>query len=131
MSQHQSVVEQTPITDWNSSIEITLPNLDTTTRRNIALVVRYRPSWISEDIEIAIETIAPDSVSITDTLQLRFRRHQSPRGEALIESIAYRQNSVWRQEGNYRVIITPTDKKIEGVEAVGINITPNKDITIE
>ncbi|MFI3277275.1 MAG: hypothetical protein SNH28_00275 [Rikenellaceae bacterium] len=130
IAQHQSVVEHTPVMGWSSMIEVSMPNLDTSTRRDISIVFRYRPAWISEEVNIAIETIAPDSVSVTDTLRLNFERYLSHRGESELRSIRYRQNSVWRQEGNYRVIITPiNNSSIDGVEAIGVNITPTEDIT--
>lgn len=106
---------------WAEPVTLVVANDDTLSLRRLSFVVRYDTDFRDDAVELDLNVIQPDAASFSENVLLCPSRPYSPSSVATTETIAYRDNSVLCQRGNYLFTITPL-KPVRGVEAIGINI---------
>ena len=113
----QAVMSDVDLYDWHEGAVVEVENGDTTTLRDLSLVIRSNRSFRADSIrlELFIETVG-------------FPMHHLHRAAALrnVDEIPYRRRVVLDRPGTYRITLTPT-ARIEGIEAVGINIVKSRE----
>lgn len=110
---------------WKSSdrVEIQFDNRDTVLRQDISLLIRYNNSFSHERVPLFITTVAPDSTYCEEQFLAQFESYFEPTSRFDEVAIPYRSNSVFTQEGTYTFIISPFVDQIEGVVAIGVDVS--------
>ncbi len=121
IASQSSVVENVNASGWRETKEITMMNSDTVTLRDLDIFMRYHPTLSPISFNISIESIAPDSTSCVEEITIYLDTSPDGRGVAKLSSHPYRKDVLWRQVGEYRLLITPTTT-VEGIEAIGVNV---------
>ncbi len=126
ISEHNSTFTAVEPEGWSAPAQLNIENVDTLTKRNITIYMRYRPSRELVELPLTITTTAPNGATASDEVTLYPARNKSSRWSStqLLE-VQYRINVVWSQTGRYRVEIEPKQEQ-RGVELIGINITQSK-----
>ncbi|MFI3328595.1 MAG: hypothetical protein SNH79_06395 [Rikenellaceae bacterium] len=125
-SEHNSSFVNVNPRGWSQSAAIAVENVDTVTRRDIAIYMRYRPSRELNDVSLTIQTTAPNEISASDKITLFPAQHKSNKWSSTqFMEVQYRMNVVWNQIGDYNIEITPAKEEL-GIELVGIKITESK-----
>ncbi len=110
---------------WRQVAPIAINNRDTTSMRDIAIVVRHQPHERLDSITLRITTQSPDSTRFTEKITIRLGAKRRRRlGATITEIVPYRENVVFGQRGIYNIGIYPTPP-LKGVEAIGVEIESN------
>ncbi len=107
---------------WQSAVEFTIDNQDTVSLREISIFARYQPSQeLVDSLPLHIVTIAPDRARVVEQLTLYFDRNSTTQWRRLYREMTYRQGVIWRQSGEYKMMIYPQQPTL-GVENIGITL---------
>lgn len=122
----QAVMSDVDLYDWHEGAVVEVENGDTTSLRDLSLVIRSNRSFRADSIRLELFIETPDSMQFTETVG--FPMHHLHRAAALrnVDEIPYRRRVVLDRPGTYRITLTPT-ARIEGIEAVGINIVKSRE----
>lgn len=102
------------------TVELEYPNNDTLGSRNVNLLTFYSAD-APANVRLVVEVTSPDGYKAIDTVVCNLTRER--RGRNYFEQqTTFRQATVMRHSGNYKVTFTPTDT-LCGVWAVGLNTT--------
>ena len=126
LSPQQVYVADTQARSWWQPTEIVIPNTDTVTPRDFTLIVRSNTSLACDTLTLRVALEAPDSLRYEELLTLRVQA--APHQAAAIRTLTewpYRTQSILRDTGRYRLILTPTHP-LQGIEAVGIEISASR-----
>ena len=120
------VMEDVDINGWSDEINLSYTNNDTTTNYNLSLMLHINRRFASEQVEVEIVTMTPDSLRYSERVSLPVNfvwdSHTMPMKDV---AIPYRQDVHLRCKGEYKMTITPL-QSITGVAAAGINFQPQK-----
>ena len=120
------VMEDVDINGWSDEINLSYTNNDTTTNYNLSLMLHINRRFASEQVEIEIVTMTPDSLRYSERVSLPVNFvWDSPTMPMKDVAIPYRQDVHLRCKGEYKMTITPL-QGITGVAAAGINFQPQK-----
>lgn len=117
----QAVMTDVDLYDWHEGAVVEVENGDTTTLRDLSLVIRSNRMFCADSIRLELFIETPDSMQFTETVG--FPVHHPRRAAALrtVDEIPYRRRVVLNRLGTYRITLTPV-VPVEGIEAAGINI---------
>lgn len=103
----------------NQKVGVVYSNGDTTGRYDIDLLINY--AALSDTyFDIFVTTITPDSMSLTEKVDIRVDAATIDRDFKPHEiRVPYRRNAVLARAGDYRFEFAPS-KYMEGVRAVGV-----------
>ncbi len=123
MSEHNSIYVEVEPRGWADGAQIDIENVDSVTKRNIAIYMRYRPSRELAELPLTISTSTPSGAATSDKITLYHAQNRDRRWSSTqFMEVQYRVNVVWREMGRYTMIVTPTDE-VKGVELIGVKIT--------
>lgn len=117
----QAVMKDVNPYGWRTTAKIELENGDTSTLRDISLVVRTNRQFRADTIPVAITLLTPDSCHFDEEVAFPMRHRHSPAALRLISELGYRNKVKLNHLGTYTIEITPL-RPLSGIEAVGINI---------
>lgn len=105
---------------WSTVEEFYYDNVDTLTRRDISIVVRYGHGYTADSVAMSILSISPDSMVFEETFTLRIPRLGDMRPAE--HTFLYRRNVLLSKEGRYTFRLKP-DAVVEGISSVGLVIS--------
>lgn len=108
---------------WSTAEDFVYDNVDTLSKRDIGIVVRYGGEHVSERVELTILTISPDSLVVAEPFMLHIPQMGDMRPAE--HTFTYRHNAVLGHKGRYLFRLKPTHTA-EGISSVGIVITEPK-----
>lgn len=108
---------------WSTVEEFYYDNVDTLTRRDISIVVRYGHGYTADSVAISILSISPDSMVLEEPFTLRIPRLGDMRPAE--HTFLYRRNVLLSKEGRYTFRLKP-DAVVEGIGSVGLVISEVK-----
>ena len=109
---------------WSKPVTILYQNCDTLTLRDIAVALRYNDNFEDDTLSVVIQTSLPDVHQFREKVVLHLKREYTASAVTSSESVPYRSSSLLGDDGYYMFTITPL-RAVEGVEAVGIEISDN------
>lgn len=108
----------------NDAATIAVQNDDTTSVRDISLIVRVNRRFTQGSLPIEIETTAPDSTRFAEPFTVKIPQVNKDFREA---EVPYRRGVVLSKRGVYNFIVTPSqDNNLIGICAIGVKIIPSK-----
>jgi len=119
------VVNDTENDRWSTVEEFYYDNVDTLTRRDISIVVRYGHGYTADSVAMSILSISPDSLVFEEPFKLRIPRLGDMRPAE--HTFLYRRNVLLAKEGRYTFRLKP-DAVVEGISSVGLVITEVKRV---
>ena len=126
MAECTVVMEDVDINNWCNEVSVSYTNNDTTTNYNLSLMLHINRRFASEQVEVEIVTMTPDSLRYSERVSLPVNFvWDSPTMPMKDVAIPYRQDVHLRCKGEYKMTITPL-QSITGVAAAGINFQPQK-----
>lgn len=125
ISSHQSFVIETTDREWSEQIEVVIPNEDTTSLRDLRIVLRHDNTFKHDKVNVTIVTIRPDSVAYGEEFVLHFA--DDGRSVSALHDVvcAFRGDVVFNMQGDYHMTITPKES-LSGVLAVGVDIVKSE-----
>lgn len=108
---------------WSTVEEFYYDNVDTLTRRDISIVVRYGHGYTADSVAMSILSISPDSMVLEEPFTLRIPRLGDMRPAE--HTFLYRRNVLLSKEGRYTFRLKP-DAVVEGIGSVGLVISEVK-----
>ena len=105
---------------WSMTEDFVYDNLDTLSKRDISIVVRYGGKRVAESVELTILSISPDSMVVVEPFTLHIPQLGDMRPAE--HTFPYRRNVVLSRKGEYLFRLKPT-VAAEGISSVGIVIT--------
>lgn len=125
ISAHQSFVVETADREWTEPIDVLIPNEDTTSLRDVRIVLRHDNSFQRESLEVEIVAMRPDSVAYGESFVLHFA--DDGRSESALHDVvcAYRGDVLFDMVGDYRISISPKQPQT-GILAVGVDIVKSE-----
>lgn len=119
------VVNDTENDRWSTVEEFYYDNVDTLTRRDISIVVRYGHGYTADSVAMSILSISPDSLVFEEPFTLRIPRLGDMRPAE--HTFLYRRNVLLAKEGRYTFRLKP-DAVVDGISSVGLVITEVKRV---
>lgn len=119
------MVNDTENDRWSTVEEFYYDNVDTLTRRDISIVVRYGHGYTADSVAMSILSISPDSLVFEEPFTLRIPRLGDMRPAE--HTFLYRRNVLLAKEGRYIFRLKP-DAVVEGISSVGLVITEVKRV---
>ncbi len=111
---------------WTKGAIVEVENGDTSTQRDLSLVVRSNRLFRSDSLRLEIRIETPDSMYCTETVSFPMRHPRRAAALRIIDEVPYRRRVVLDRVGTYRFTLIP-DRPINGVEAAGINIVKSTE----
>lgn len=108
---------------WSTVEEFYYDNVDTLTRRDISIVVRYGHGYTADSVAMSILSISPDSMVLEEPFTLRIPRLGDMRPAE--HTFLYRRNVLLSKEGRYTFRLKP-DAVVDGIGSVGLVISEVK-----
>lgn len=105
---------------WQSPEEFYYENVDTLSKRDIAVVVRYGAGYVADSVALRIMSISPDSMVVEEPFTLHIPQLGDMRPAE--HTFLYRRNVVLGCRGRYLFRLCP-EHEVEGISSVGILIT--------
>ncbi len=121
----QSYATDTDLKQWDGGAEILLPNIDTTTRRDISVFIFHTDVFREDTLSLRITTTTPDSLYHSEPLLFVTHHRKNAVGMSCEDVVAYRRNVVFDKQGDYKMTITPL-RPVKGVAAVGIQLSKSE-----
>lgn len=121
----QAVMEDVHPYRWQEAAEVRFENGDTTTLRDLRLVVRSNREFRNDSLRLKITLLNPDSAHYSEVVAAPMQHPHMPAALHLTDEIPYRRGVVLNRLGEYRILIEPQEE-VRGVEAVGINIVKSE-----
>ena len=120
---HSIEVSDTENDRWSTVEEFYYDNVDTLTRRDISIVVRYGHGYTADSVAMSILSISPDSMVLEEPFTLRIPRLGDMRPAE--HTFLYRRNAILAKEGRYTFRLKP-NAIVEGISSVGLVISEVK-----
>ncbi len=117
----QAVMEDVNPYGWSEMVEVEFENGDTTTQRDLYLVIRNNRDFRADSLPLRITLVNPDSAHYSEPVTAPMQHRRTPAALHPTDEIPYRRRVVLNRMGSYRICIEPL-AEVRGVEAVGINI---------
>ncbi len=119
-----AVVREIPRGTWEARqpINVVYENTDTLSRRELAVLVRFRSDFAGDRFDFVLETLTPDRQLTRDTLSVRPDRAETVSLSYLDTRTVYRSFALLDRPGEYRFTFMPL-APIEHVIGVGIEIS--------
>lgn len=117
---HSVEISDTENDRWSTVEEFYYDNVDTLTRRDISIVVRYGHGYTADSVAMSILSISPDSMVFEEPFTLRIPRLGDMRPAE--HTFLYRRNVLLYKEGRYTFRLKP-DAVVEGISSVGLVIS--------
>lgn len=121
----QSYATDTDLKRWDCGAELTLPNIDTTTLRDIHVFVYHTDDFREDSLSLRITTLSPDSLRHEETLLLVPHHRERIPAVSCEDATLYRRDVVFNKQGNYQMTITPL-RPVKGVSAVGVQLSKSE-----
>ena len=109
-----------PNGSWSTAEDFHYENVDTLSKRDISVVVRYSGEDVAESVELTILTISPDSMVVAEPFTLHIPQMGDVRPAE--HSFPYRRNVVLSSTGDYLFRLKPKAAAV-GISSVGIIIS--------
>ena len=121
----QHSVDMRDITNdiWNSTGEFYYDNVDSLSKRDIAIAVRYGNGYVADSVAMDILCVSPDSLVVIEPFTLHIPHVGDLRPSE--QTFTYRRNAVLSTKGRYIFRLTP-HQAVEGISSVGIVISDSK-----
>ena len=121
----QHSVDMRDITNdiWNSTGEFYYDNVDSLSKRDIAIAVRYGNGYVADSVAMDILCVSPDSLVVIEPFTLHIPHVGDLRPSE--QTFTYRRNAVLSTKGRYIFHLTP-HQAVEGISSVGIVISDSK-----
>lgn len=117
--QRSVVMHDTTHDTWNITEEFYYDNVDSLTKRDIAIAVRYGNGYVADSVAMSIMCISPDSLVVEEPFTLHIPHIGDLRPEE--QTFVYRRDVVLNTKGRYLFRLTPHNA-VEGISSVGIVI---------
>lgn len=121
----QAVMEDTSPLGWADTVVLAVENGDTTTLRDLSLVVRSNREFRCDSLPLEITLLTPDFRYYSEQITFPIRHERSAAALRRVNEIPYRRRVILNRIGTYRLILFPSIP-VEGIEAVGINIVKSE-----
>lgn len=105
---------------WSTTEDFVYDNVDTLSKREIDIVVRYAGEHVTESVELTVMTLSPDSMVVAEPFTLHIPQLGDMRPEE--HTFTYRRNVVLSQRGKYLFRLKPT-AAAKGISSIGVVIT--------
>lgn len=115
----------TDAASWQEPVAVAVPNADTLSARDLAIVLRCNESFRDDTLTLHISVLAPDTLRFAEPYTLRIPRSRSAAAVSREATIPYRLRTVLADSGTYRFSFTPT-RSVRGIEAIGLSIGHNQ-----
>ena len=106
---------------WSDVARITINNSDTTSLRNIDIIIRYNSNFVGDSLRLNVATTTPDSILFREEVVINMPRSVAPSVISNEMVVGYRRDVLFDKEGEYTMEFSPMSE-VEGVKAVGVNI---------
>ena len=106
---------------WSDVARITINNSDTTSLRNIDIIIRYNSNFVGDSLRLNVATTTPDSILFREEVVINMPRSVAPSVISNEMVVGYRRDVLLDKEGEYTMEFSPMSE-VEGVKAVGVNI---------
>lgn len=126
MTPTQAVVDDVDLYDWREGVCVSIENGDTTTLRDLSLIVRFNRLFDADTLHLELLIETPDSMRCTETVAFPMRHPRRAAALRTVDEIPYRSRAVLDRMGTYRITLTPV-RPVEGIEAAGINIVKSRE----
>ncbi len=122
--EREAVVREIPRGRWETRqpINVVYENADTLSRRDLAVLVRFRSDFTGERFDFVLETLTPDRRLWSDTLSVLPASVETVSLSYLDTRTVYRPFAVLDRPGEYRFTFMPLTP-VEHVIGVGIEIS--------
>jgi len=109
-------------TGWwrGQSVSVTWDNSDTVTLHYLTLVVGYDSSVPFGGVNILVTTFTPDSLTLTETVHVRFDRGDLDNRRIFEARTPYRTGVRFMRLGEYRFSFAP-EESLRGIKSVGFS----------
>ncbi len=108
-------------TGWFTPSRVRFEVVDTSSRVDMSIMVRYDNILAPDSIELLVSTIAPDSVMWSEHFTLYTPKDADH--SIYVLDTPYRRDIKWGQAGEYNMIFHPQQLYM-GVSAIGVDIKP-------
>ena len=105
---------------WSEAEDFYYDNLDSLTRRDISVVVRYGSGYVADSVQLSLMCVSPDSLVMEESFTLHIPHLSDMRPE--VHTFPYRSNVVLRNKGRYLFRLRP-HVAVEGISSVGLVIS--------
>lgn len=107
--------------DWSSKVQISYPNSDTLEQKDIHLLVRYNPQYMSDYLALELRISDPCGRYIIDSIVMDIESKGSYLGES---KMLYRSDNLFKSLGDYTFTFSPLAASVnqKGIVAVGVII---------
>lgn len=123
MPENRSVEVSDTVSDkWSTVEEFYYDNVDTLTRRDISIVVRYGHGYTADSVAMSILSVSPDSMVLAEPFTLRIPHLGDMRPSE--HTFLYRHNVLLSKPGRYTFRLKP-DVVVEGISSIGLVISDN------
>lgn len=121
----QSYATDTDLKRWDCGAELLLPNIDTTTLRDISIFIYHTDDFREDSLSLRITTTTPDSLYHREELLFVPHHRRNAVGVSCEDVVTYRREVVFDRQGDYKITITPL-RPVKGVAAVGIQLSKSE-----
>lgn len=104
---------------WNDKAQVSYANGDTMSLKDISLTVRYTSMLKDSLLGVEVKVEDPEGYYIIDSLMLET---PATREHFAQSTMMYRTGNRFRSSGDYTFTISPLQRGVKGVTAVGITI---------
>lgn len=111
---------------WHEGAVVEIENGDTTTLRDLSLVIRSNRTFRADSLRLELFFETPDAMQYTETVSFPMSHLRQAAALRAVDEIPYRRQAVLNRIGTYRITLTPA-APVKGVEAAGINIVKSRD----
>ena len=133
MADHRVFMADVNPLGWKTGDAVTaeFPNGDTVSFCDLYVVVRYDERAAGREVPLTVETLAPDSLAVGETITVRIPRRTFDRAiernSVFFErEEPYRLRARLQRQGVYRFRFTPVGTTpVEGIAAIGIRAVPD------
>lgn len=119
-----SFADNVDVEGWKSAATININNFDTIGDRNLTLFILYEADKIAGLLPLNVVTESPSGVKVAEQVDV-WLDHERGREATLnrtIQHFIYREDVMWRELGEYKILIYPRAEQVKGVVAAGIRI---------
>ncbi|MBR5821450.1 MAG: hypothetical protein IKY51_01205 [Alistipes sp.] len=109
---------------WAEYEDFYYDNVDTLSKRDIAIAVRYGKGYVADSVALSILCVSPDSLVSEEPFTIHIPHLADMRPE--VQTFPYRRNVVLGTKGRYLFRLRP-DNAIDGISSVGLVISDVED----
>ncbi len=120
-----TIVRDVSSTAWSAPAVLDYDNADTTSLREMTLIVRHDDRMAGDSVTLLIVVCTPDSLRHEESLRIYIPQRNAAAALARETEVPYRRKVRLAKEGTYRIEITPL-RTVKGIGAVGMSITKSE-----